>query len=79
MKISDLGAVVTFAKVVELKSFRAAARSLGVPPSTVSHKVAQLEDRLGAPPDRAHDSGASADRGWERLSPADRAGPPSAE
>ncbi|AKV04411.1 Transcriptional regulator, LysR family [Labilithrix luteola] len=47
MKISDLGPLLTFAKVVELKSFRAAAEALGAPRSTVSHKVAQLEDRLG--------------------------------
>ena len=47
MKIADLGAVLTFAKVVELKSFRAAAQVLGAPKSTVSHKVARLEDHLG--------------------------------
>lgn len=43
----DLNAVAVFAKVVELKSFRAAALALGVPRSTVSVRVAQLEDRLG--------------------------------
>ncbi|NUP08199.1 MAG: LysR family transcriptional regulator [Polyangiaceae bacterium] len=47
MQIADLGAIWVFAKVVELRSFRAAAQALGAPPSTVSHKVAQLEDRLG--------------------------------
>jgi DNA-binding transcriptional LysR family regulator len=45
--MSDLNAVAVFAKVVELKNFRAAAQALGVPRSTVSLRVAQLEDRLG--------------------------------
>lgn len=45
---TDLNAVSTFAKVVELKSFRAAAAALGIPKSTVSRKVAELEDVLGA-------------------------------
>ena len=44
---SDLNAVAAFVKVVEAKTFRAAARALDVPKSTVSLKVAQLEDRLG--------------------------------
>lgn len=43
----DLNAVAVFAKVVELKNFRAAALALGIPRSTVSARVAQLEDRLG--------------------------------
>jgi DNA-binding transcriptional LysR family regulator len=44
---TDLNAVAVFAKVVELKNFRAAARALDIPRSTVSLRVAQLEDRLG--------------------------------
>jgi len=44
----DLNALVLFAKVVEKQSFVAAARALGVPKSTVSRKVAELEERLGA-------------------------------
>jgi DNA-binding transcriptional LysR family regulator len=44
---SDLNAVAVFLKVVELSSFRAAAQALRLPRSTVSLKVAQLEDQLG--------------------------------
>jgi DNA-binding transcriptional LysR family regulator len=47
-RASDLNAVVAFVQVVERRSFRGAAAALGVPKSTVSLKVAQLEDRLGA-------------------------------
>lgn len=47
MEQLDLNAVGVFAKVVELRSFRAAARALGVPKSTVSAKVSQLETQLG--------------------------------
>jgi len=48
MPVADLNAVSAFSKVVELKSFRAAAAALGMPKSTVSRKVAELEDALGA-------------------------------
>ena len=44
----DLNEIVVFAKVVETRSFTAAAQQLGLPKSTVSRKVAQLEERLGA-------------------------------
>jgi DNA-binding transcriptional LysR family regulator len=40
--------ILVFARVVESGSFSAAARLLGMPKSTVSRKVAQLEDRIGA-------------------------------
>ena len=40
--------IFLFAKVVDEQSFTAAARVLGLPKSTVSRKVAQLEERLGA-------------------------------
>ena len=43
----DLNEIVVYAKVVETKSFTAAADELGLPKSTVSRKVAQLEERLG--------------------------------
>lgn len=44
----DLNEIVVFARVVETKSFTAAAQQLGLPKSTVSRKVSQLEERLGA-------------------------------
>ena len=44
----DLNEIVVFAKVVETGGFTAAATALGLPKSTVSRKVAQLEERLGA-------------------------------
>jgi DNA-binding transcriptional LysR family regulator len=43
----DLNDVVIFTKVVETKSFTGAAEQLGLPKSTVSRKLAQLEERLG--------------------------------
>ena len=45
--MADLNALVIFAKVAEAKSFSAAARLLKVPASTVSRRVAELEDELG--------------------------------
>jgi DNA-binding transcriptional LysR family regulator len=43
----DLNSLVVFAKVVEANSFSEAARRLKMPISTVSRRVAELEDRLG--------------------------------
>ena len=43
----DLNALIVFAKVVETRSFSEAARRLGMPVSTVSRRVAELEDQLG--------------------------------
>ena len=45
--MADLNALLIFAKVVEATSFSEAARRLGMPISTVSRKVAELEDQLG--------------------------------
>jgi DNA-binding transcriptional LysR family regulator len=42
----DLNAVSVFVKLVELRSFRAAAQALRVPRSTVSLRISQLEDHL---------------------------------
>lgn len=44
----DLNDTLIFAKVVEQGSFTAASRALGLPKTTVSRKVQELEERLGA-------------------------------
>jgi len=44
----DLNDTLVFVKVVDQGSFIAAARSLGLPKTTVSRKVQELETRLGA-------------------------------
>src|SRR6478736_1906077 len=43
----DLNHVAVFARVVELESFTAAAKHLGLPKSSVSRTVTRLEDELG--------------------------------
>src|SRR5262249_15366457 len=43
----EIGAVELFVRVAELRSFRAAGDALGVPRSTVSRRVAELESALG--------------------------------
>ena len=45
--MADLNALVVFAKVVEAGSFSEAARRLKMPISTVSRRIAELEDQLG--------------------------------
>ena len=45
--MTDLNSLLIFAKVVEAKSFSEAARRLKMPTSTVSRRVADLEDQLG--------------------------------
>jgi DNA-binding transcriptional LysR family regulator len=45
--MTDLNALVVFAKVVEANSFSEAARRLKMPISTVSRRIAELEDQLG--------------------------------
>jgi DNA-binding transcriptional LysR family regulator len=45
---ADLGEILVFTRVVRGGSFTAAAASLGMPKSTVSRKIAELEARVGA-------------------------------
>jgi DNA-binding transcriptional LysR family regulator len=45
--MTDLNSLVIFAKVVEVKSFSEAAQRLNIPISTVSRRIADLEDQLG--------------------------------
>ncbi len=45
--MTDLNSLVIFARVVEANSFSEAARSLKMPISTVSRRIADLEDQLG--------------------------------
>jgi DNA-binding transcriptional LysR family regulator len=44
----DLNEIVVFARVVAAGSFTTAAAQLGMPKSTVSRKVSELEERLGS-------------------------------
>ncbi|SEU28363.1 LysR family transcriptional regulator [Stigmatella erecta] len=44
----DLNELLVFAKVVQAGSFTSAARGLRMPKSTVSRKVSELEERVGA-------------------------------
>jgi hypothetical protein len=43
----DLNSLVIFATVVDASSFSEAARRLKMPVSTVSRRIAELEDQLG--------------------------------
>ncbi len=45
--MADLNSLIVFAKVVEVNSFSEAARRLKMPVSTVSRRVADLENQLG--------------------------------
>jgi DNA-binding transcriptional LysR family regulator len=45
--MTDLNSLMVFAKVVEANSFSEAARRLKMPISTVSRRIADLEDQLG--------------------------------
>jgi DNA-binding transcriptional LysR family regulator len=45
--MADLNSLVVFARVVEANSFSKAARRLNMPISTVSRRIAELEDQLG--------------------------------
>jgi DNA-binding transcriptional LysR family regulator len=46
--MADLNSLVLFAKVAEANGFSEAARRLNMPVSTVSRRIADLEDQLGA-------------------------------
>ena len=46
--MADLNSLAIFAKVVEASSFSEAARRLKIPLSTVSRRIAGLEDQFGA-------------------------------
>lgn len=45
---ADLNAALVLVRVVQVGSFRGAAKVLGMPKTSVSRKVAELEERLGA-------------------------------
>ncbi len=45
--MADLNALILFARVVEANGFSEAARRLGVPVSTISRRIAELESSLG--------------------------------
>jgi DNA-binding transcriptional LysR family regulator len=45
--MADLNSLMIFARVVEANSFSEAARRLKMPTSTVSRRIAELEDQLG--------------------------------
>jgi DNA-binding transcriptional LysR family regulator len=59
--MTDPNSLVVFAHVVEANSFSGAARILKMPTSTVSRRVAELEDQLGMPSDRTVDAKTPAD------------------
>ncbi len=43
----DLNAMLLFAKVVDAQSYSQAARDAGIPKSTISRKISQMEEELG--------------------------------
>ena len=45
--MTDLNSLIVFAYVIDVNSFSGAARILKMPTSTVSRRVAELEDQLG--------------------------------
>jgi len=45
--MTDLNSLLIFAQVIEAQSFSEAARRLNMPVSTVSRRIADLEEQLG--------------------------------
>ncbi|MEX1033376.1 MAG: LysR family transcriptional regulator [Cellvibrionaceae bacterium] len=45
--VIDLNAMMLFAKVVDAQSYSQAAREAGIPKSTISRKISQMEETLG--------------------------------
>jgi DNA-binding transcriptional LysR family regulator len=45
--VIDLNAMMLFAKVVDAQSYSQAARDAGIPKSTISRKISQMEESLG--------------------------------
>jgi DNA-binding transcriptional LysR family regulator len=45
--VIDLNAMMLFAKVVDARSYSQAARDAGIPKSTISRKISQMEETLG--------------------------------
>ncbi|PCK08873.1 MAG: LysR family transcriptional regulator [Alteromonadaceae bacterium] len=43
----DVNAMILFAKVVDARSYSEASRTLGIPKSTLSRKISQMEEHLG--------------------------------
>ncbi len=43
----DINAMMLFAKVVEAQSYSKAAKDVGIPKSTISRKISQIEEHLG--------------------------------
>lgn len=47
LRLVDFAEITAFAAVAQVRSFRRAAHDLGLAPSTLSHAVKELEDRVG--------------------------------